>query len=270
MLADLQDAIRQLLYEEGNIPPSEVDIKFDAPTREWVTRLTRPTVSIFLYGIQENGDLRQTSFQSTRVNGRMERRVPPRRIDLRYLVSALTSDVEDEHRLLWRALATFMRYPEIPTTHFPDALQMMDMPLTTRIAQADDGPASLDVWSGLGTDPHPALNLIVTLPLDLELVFAAPLVLTRTLRFGQGRDGVAERTNIEIGGFVRDGDGTPLGGITVTIEGSAVGARTTSEGEFVLRNVPEGALQLRITRPDGTEETHAITVPADTYDIVLD
>ena len=78
MLVTLHEIIKQLLHERGNITPSEVDISFDAPTKEWIDRLMRPTISLFLFDVRENSDLRQTSFQSTRLNGRAQRRLPPR------------------------------------------------------------------------------------------------------------------------------------------------------------------------------------------------
>src|SRR5437660_12211936 len=100
MLADLHDALRRLLYELGQISPLEVDVRFEAPTRQWIERLTRPTIDFFLCDLKENVDLRATQFQTNRGNGHAERRAPPRRIDLQYMVSALATDIDDSHRLL--------------------------------------------------------------------------------------------------------------------------------------------------------------------------
>ncbi|MGI8856153.1 MAG: Pvc16 family protein [Thermomicrobiales bacterium] len=269
MLQTVHDVLRRLLYEQGRISPRDVDIAFEAPTRTWIERLTRPSLNLYLFGIQENVDLRQTSFQSTRIDGHAQRRLPPRRIDVRYMVSAHTTDADDEYRLLWRALVTLMKFPEIPVEMLPDEVQQCGAPLTIRVAQPDDSARIPDLWSVLGADPHPAFCSVVTAPADLETTFTSPLVLTRTVRFGQGQAVLAERLDIHIGGTVRDHDGMPVGGVTVAVAGSAMGVVTNDEGMFVLRNVPAGRVRLRATHPDGREEQNTIVVPSETYDIVF-
>lgn len=271
MLPDIHDALRQILYEQGRITPAEVDVRFESPTRDWIGRLIRPTVNLFLFGLQENTELRQSAFQSTRVNGHAERRMPPRRIDLRYMVSAHTTDEQDEHRLIWRVLVTLLKYPELPDEVLSEELRQTGVPITNRVAQPGDDMKMLDVWGALGSDPHPAFCSVLTVPADLDLAIAAPLVLTRTLRFGPGAGTLAavEHTNTEIGGIVRDGDGLSLRGVTVAVVGSAVSVRTNDEGAFVVRNVPTGPVRLRVTRPDGGEQIVDMAVPSDRYDIVL-
>src|SRR6266542_3520690 len=112
MLKEVHTAIQHLLHQRGRIPPDEVDIRFDMPTRQWVDSLTRPTVSVYLFDLAENTELRQTNVQTSRGNGHAVHRMPPRRFDLRYMVSAPCTAVEDEHVLLWRALVTLLRYPQ--------------------------------------------------------------------------------------------------------------------------------------------------------------
>src|SRR5436189_27331 len=102
MLLELNNTLQRLIYERGSISPREVDITFEAPTRERIDKLTRPTICLFLFGMQENAELRQSNFQTTRNNGKAERRLEPRRYEMRYMVSALTNSIEDEHQLLWR------------------------------------------------------------------------------------------------------------------------------------------------------------------------
>jgi hypothetical protein len=259
MLPDLHATLQRLIHERGQIDPAEVDVRFDAPTKDWIERLTRPTVSCFLHDLRENAALRQSTFQTTRVNGRSERRLAPRRIDAHYLVSAHASEPEDEHRLLWRVLATLLRHPEIPADVLPAALVAPDPPLATRIADPDDTTRSLDLWNA-------ALNYVVTMPLDLDVTLEAPLVLTRILRFPRGNG----ETSTRIAGIVSDRDGTPLPGITVAREGSAVGAVTDREGRFALSNVPHGPLRLFVARPGTDPQAVALTVPSARYDVTLD
>lgn len=70
MLLELHNTIQRLLYERGNISPHEVDITFEAPTRERIDKLIRPTINLFLFDLQENTELRQSDFERTRNNGR--------------------------------------------------------------------------------------------------------------------------------------------------------------------------------------------------------
>jgi hypothetical protein len=114
MLLDINTTIASLLHGPGRIPADEVDVRFERPTRQWVEALARPTLSVFLFDLAENTDLRQTNMPVTRGQNGATFRKPPRRFDLWYLVSAITSDDEDEHLLIWRALATLLRYQQLP------------------------------------------------------------------------------------------------------------------------------------------------------------
>lgn len=268
MLSLLHDAARRLLSEEGRISPLDVDITFSVPTKEWIGRLIRPTLNFLLLDVRENTDLRQGAYQSTRVNGRAEKRLPPRRMDVRYMVSGHATESADEQRLFWRAMVTLMKFPEFPDALLPDELRQYGVPITNRVAQADDGAKVLDVWSALGAEPHPAFCCVVTLPVDLDRAVSSPLVLTRTLRVGPGT-GMEAHTDTQIAGVVRDGVGT-LRGVTVEIEGSAAaGVVTNAEGQFTFRHVPAGPLRLRTLRPDGSEQITAFSVPSESYDILL-
>jgi hypothetical protein len=269
MLSLLHDAARRLLSEEGRISPLDVDITFTAPTKEWIGRLTRPTLNLLLLDVRENTDLRQGAYQSTRVNGRAEKRLPPRRMDVRYMVSGHATESEDEQQLFWRAMVTLMKFPEFPDALLPDELRQYGVPITNRVAQADDGAKVLDIWSALGVEPHPAFCCVVTLPVDLDRAVSSPLVLTRTVRVGPGA-GAEAHTDTQIAGIVRDGAGVPLGGVLVEIEGSAAaGVVTDVEGQFTFRHVPAGPLRLRALRSDGQERVAAFNVPSESYDILL-
>src|SRR5262245_20545464 len=110
MLTNTSHALQQLLWSSGRIDSEEVDIRFEAPTKCWVAPLNRPTINLFLFDVQENTEKRETNVQTVRSNGKAERRLPPRRFDLKYMVSALSTEIEDEHHLLWRILSTLMKY----------------------------------------------------------------------------------------------------------------------------------------------------------------
>lgn len=272
MLPELHAALQQLIWEYGRINPDEVDVSFEAPTRERIDRLVRPTVNLFLFDLTENTEMRQSSFPVTRVSDHAERRMPPRRMDLRYMVSALTTEVEDEHRLLWRVLATLLKYSQLPDELLPDELRGVEGGVTAKANQVDDGRRMMDVWSGLGATPHPAIYYVVTAPLDLDVVVRSPLVLTRTLRYRRHASGAAvDDTATDIGGAIHDKSGQPVSGASVVIEGSArEPVQTNAAGEFVLSAVAAGTARLRVTAPGGRTRTVTLTIPASSYDITLD
>ena len=59
MLDAVHAAVAKLIFERGLIDPNEVDVRFDAPSKEWIDSLTRPTVSLFLFDLQENTEKRE-------------------------------------------------------------------------------------------------------------------------------------------------------------------------------------------------------------------
>ena len=272
MLSEFHGSLRTLLHDRGQIAADDVDVAFDMPIRSWVGARTRPTLSFFLFDIRENTELRQTAPETFRANGRGGHRVPPRRFDLRYLVSAVTTVVEDEHLLIWRTLGTLMKHPTIPNELLPESIRAVGLPVTGKIAGPDDMPRALEVWSSLEGPPRPSLVYVVTLPLDLELETSAPLVLTRTERFTRvAMAHSAPDLRVQIGGRVRDRKGAPLTGVQVSLDGRA-GPHTTTDasGAFSLAGITPGRSTLRVENAAGAATLVAIDVPSESYDIVAD
>jgi hypothetical protein len=272
VLTEFHDSLRTLVYDRGNIAADDVDVAFEAPLKAWVGARTRPTLSFFLFDIRENTDLRQTSPETLRANGRGVHRVPPRRFDLRYLVSALTTVIEDEHLLIWRTLGTLMKHPTIPPELLPESIRAFGLPVTGKVAGPEDAPRPLDVWSALENPPRPSLIYVVTVPLDLELETSAPLVLTRTERFARvGTPDLSPDVRTQIGGRVRDRKGALLSGVQVSVDGRAgAQAVTDGDGEFALAGLEPGPLTLKVETAAGATKLVPIQVPSDSYDIVAD
>ncbi len=282
MLLALHTTLQRLLYERGQIDPREVALTFEAPTRERIDRLTRPTINLFLFDLQENTEMRRGDFERTRSNGRAERRAPPRRFDLRYMVSALTTAIEDEHELIWRVLLTLVRHPQFPAELLSDELRSLEPAPVTKVSQSDEGQRLSGVWTALGVPFHPSLYYVVTVPVDMNMVIESPLVLTRTARYTRTHaDGVSPEVGVQIGGVVRNAEGLPLTNVRVSLEGRAAsGSETDAEGRFVLAGVPSGKVELRVTSVGGMHKIVMVEVPhpgsgagldiAQPYDIVLD
>jgi hypothetical protein len=262
MLLAINRTLERLLYEYGNMDRREVAISFEMPTRERVERLTQPTIYLFIYSIQENLDLRHSSIESTRSNGRAVRNMAARRFDLHYMICALATDVEDEQLLLWRTLVTLVRHPQFPPELLDEDLQTLDLLPVGRMYQDDDVQKPVSLWNALGVPPHPAFYYAITVPVYMEAIDEAPLVLKRTVRYSdlQSAENISETYN-QLGGVVRDKQGTALPGIKVALEGSTLEHITDSQGQFVLHRVPSGPFRLHVSSGNTISQVVSISPP---------
>jgi hypothetical protein len=112
-----------------------------------------------------------------------------------YLVTAWTQRPEDEHRLLSSLLRCFLKYDAIPRhlTVGPLGETGMLVPVTVGLPPPEDR-AFADVWSALGGELKPSLDLVVVAPIDLGVEFpaGAPVregtVVDMSDRHGTGQD----------------------------------------------------------------------------------
>src|ERR1700694_4160330 len=183
MIQDVDESLRALVKRDA-LHGSKADIAFDAPTKEWSSRRNTPTVDLYLYDIREDLEQREVMWEDIRGDARdprliTERRPPPRRFKLSYLVTAWTQRPEDEHRLLSTLLACFIRNETIPKDVLAGALAGTHLPIYTTIALPPPQDRSLsDVWTALGGELKPSLDLVVTAPIvDTRSETAGPPVL---------------------------------------------------------------------------------------------
>nr|MDT0658149.1 DUF4255 domain-containing protein [Micromonospora sp. DSM 115978] len=168
MIHEIDEALRRLVKEEA-LPSSTVEVVFDAPTREWAARRNAPTVNVYLYDIRE--DLRRRSrglINEYDEQGAVARRVlPPRYVKLSYLVTAWTQRPEDEHRLLSALLLGFIRFDAVPAGVLTGSVARLGMPVPMTVAlPPPEDRAFADVWTALGGELKPSLDIVVSTPLD--------------------------------------------------------------------------------------------------------
>ncbi len=188
MIEDLDESLRGLVRREA-LNGSDVEISFDAPTKDWSARRNTPTVDLYLYDIREDMSRREMAWEEVRDNaGRVTDRKPPaRRFKLSYLVTAWTQRAEDEHRLLSTLLSCFLSNEFIPPDLLAGSLAGIDLPVLMTIALPPPADRSLsDVWTALGGELKPSLDLVVTAPVvDTRVEEAGPPVLeTPRIRVG--------------------------------------------------------------------------------------
>lgn len=168
MIHEVDEALRALIRREA-LNGSDVEVLFDAPTKEWAARRNAPAVDVYLYDIRE--DLRWRTNGSVDVRGGdgavTSRHRPPRYFKLSYLVTAWTQRPEDEHRLLAAVLSCFLRFDALPSEVLTGALAAQGVPVRVSIALPPPEDRALsDVWSALGGELKPSLDIVTLVAMD--------------------------------------------------------------------------------------------------------
>ncbi|MFZ1412273.1 MAG: DUF4255 domain-containing protein [Micropruina sp.] len=191
VIHEVDAALRALIERESGI--RDVDVVFDAPTRDWAGRRTVPTVDVYLYDIREDlrrrerGVLNEYNADQTRVIGR---HLPPRHFKLSYLVTAWTQRPEDEHRLLSALLGAFLRYDALPANLLSGPLAELGLPvpLTVGLPPPEDRGFA-DVWSALGGELKPSIDVVVSAPINTGQQFPLGPPVMAPPRFSFGGSG---------------------------------------------------------------------------------
>ena len=155
----------------------DLDVVFDAPTKDWAARRNAPTVNLYLYDIREDTRRRPAGYLEERDpdSGQVVMRRPaPRFFKLSYLVTAWTQRPEDEHRLLDNLLRTFLKYDALPDHLVVGQLAEPREPVKVTIGlPPPEDRAFADVWSALGGELKPSLDLVVFAPMWTGREYAA-------------------------------------------------------------------------------------------------
>lgn len=189
------DAALRALVEQQAVG-SEVEVVFDAPTREWSGRRNAPTLDIYLYDIREDLRRRERGLHneygeadSDDADRVVARHLPPRHFKLSYLITAWTQRPEDEHRLLSELLRCFLRYDALPTELITGELAELGLPVPVTVAlPPPEDRAFADVWSALGGELRPSIDIVVSAPVS-------------TGQRWEAGPRVTEETRVDIGGI---------------------------------------------------------------------
>jgi hypothetical protein len=196
VIHEIDESLRRLVLRDA-VNGSGVELSFEAPTKEWAARRNAPTINIYLYDIREDLDRREVEYEEIRDdNGRVtERRQPPRRYTLSYLVTVWTQRPEDEHRVLASLLACFLRSERLPPDVLTEALAGQPYAIRATVALPPPKDRALaDLWSALGGELKASLDLVLTVPFDAGRVLAAgPPVLMPPEVVAQQRDDAGTR-----------------------------------------------------------------------------
>ncbi|MEH1128259.1 DUF4255 domain-containing protein [Micromonospora sp. CPCC 206061] len=170
MLHLLDESLEAFLRAAVPLPPRDVDIVFDAPDGDWAASVSRPTVNLYLWDVRPNLAEREWGEQIVaEENGRKFRRDPLPRVDCRYLVTAWTREVRDEHSLLGGVLATLLLHRVIAIDYLRGPFADV-RPLPTVTLRSGDGSENSDFWSALGGQLKPGLDVVVTTTVDAAVL----------------------------------------------------------------------------------------------------
>ncbi len=217
VIAEVDDALRALVARDA-LDGAGVDVVFDAPTKDWSARRNAPTVNMYLYDIREDMRRRERGLINDydQRGNVVARHLPPRHFRLSYLVTAWTQRPEDEHRLLAALLSCFVRHEAVP-----DDLVAGPLRLGTPVG------LTVALWSALGGELKPSLDLVVSAPIDTGQRYpAAPAVLAPPV-------------------------------VQVAGQGSAAGAVSRRQGRPLRRVQPDG-----VEGPAGVETPAGVEGPA--------
>lgn len=263
MLNELDETLKTLLLQDlprvtERIEADGFDVSFDVPNREFRSRLTRPTLSLYLYNIQENRDLRGRTWDRRRDNGSVTTHRPPVRLDCNYMVTAWSNEVEDEHRLLTGATRVLFRNPILPA----DVLQgelAGDIEIMTEVAQPESFKDVVDIWSVLDNDLHPSVRVKITIPLELDVEYTTLSVTGHDIGVDDPSWQPGPTRPMRMAGRV-ERDGQPVAGALVRADTSS--ATTDENGEYTLRSVTPGRQLLFVREGDNFHQL-AVDLPQD-------
>ena len=188
VIHEVDVALRSLIEREAT-DGTEVEVVFDAPTKDWAGRRNVPTIDVYLYDIREDLRRRERGLineydDRAQISGR---RLPPRHFKLSYLVTAWTQRPEDEHRLLSALLSCFLRHDAIPPDLVTGPLAELGLPVPLTVALPPPEDRSFaDVWSALGGELKPSLDVVVSAPTDTGQQYHAGPPVTKPSRISLG------------------------------------------------------------------------------------
>ena len=140
VLESVDASLEALLRAAVPLSSTDVDVVFEAPTRDWAAKITRPTVNLYLWDIHRSREHARTGVQRFERNGQIHQRMALPRVELRYFVTVWASEHRDERSLLGGILRAALAYGAVPETFVAAPLRDL-APITMAVTMSGDpGP----------------------------------------------------------------------------------------------------------------------------------
>lgn len=165
MLDLIDQAIESLFRATVPLSATDIDMSFEPPDRQWSSKLTRPTVNAFLWDIRRSTVRARTGIEEYERDGATMRRLALPVVELRYIVTAWTSDHGDERALLGGVMRALLRHGEVPAEFLPAGLADLRLPT---LLMARSGEEHVDVFKALEGQLKPGINLIIATEVDID------------------------------------------------------------------------------------------------------
>ncbi len=165
------DAALEAMVTDELADAEQLEISFEAPTSEWAARRNAPAVDVYLYDVRQDTSRNQFGKIPIRDEaGRISAMQPiPQWFRLAYLVTAWTQRPVDEHRLLADLLRVFLAHDTLPAHLLEGSLADLETPIPLGVAMPPPQDRALsDIWSALGGELKPSLDIVVIAPLVPE------------------------------------------------------------------------------------------------------
>jgi len=272
----VDEALRKLLTYEIEIKENEVDIQFDQPKREWSSRLSKPTLNLFLFDMRENLRLRGAEQYTTinRPDGTAEVRRNPVRMDLRYLMTAWVKEAEDEHLLLSSALVGLLRNPFLPQHCLSEQLKSQPTPIVLEVATfpPEIGPVDKfsEIWGVLDNEMRPGVIVTITISIDPYKPLIYRQVTTREMRIlqdtgigqpnAEGAVKSLSKTYWLVGGTLKS-EKYDLSSLSVVLVEKQLPIKVREDGKFSLHKLAQGEYHLDILYNKKVLKRQKISVP---------
>jgi hypothetical protein len=244
-------------------------------------------INLYLYDVRENHDLRQNQPRIQRnPDGTVTSTRQPTRLDLYYLVTAwslaTTDKVLEEHRLLSQVAFALLRHPYVIPTELFDGVPfppgyneaLKTARLLAFTAQPDSRETLGYFWGSMENIWKPALNYVVTIPLDLLRSLTGPMVTTKIIGYLQTDKPEAREEWLQIGGRVFDAADPTQGiaGAAVYLQEVDQTAVTDNEGRYTFVRLAAGTYtaRARVTGYQSGERTMHVPGPSEEYEFALE
>jgi Pvc16 N-terminal domain len=244
---DLIDTSLEAFFR-ATVPLSaqDVDVSFEPPDRDWSAKLTRPTVNLFLRDIRHSAARSRSGVEEIEREGRLVRRMALPRVELRYLVTAWTSDHGDERALLSGLMRALLAHGEIPAPFVADGLRHQPSPRILMARSTDD---RADMSASVDSQLKPGIDMMVVSDVDTDVYTpAGPPVAVFEARLSAIGDGVHDAFAVRrVAGEVADAAAvgvaviSPCGSTTVNTAGRFVIAARAGD-EIVVETEPPRAV----------------------------
>lgn len=291
MIDDLSKTLRAILSTEEvkqEFPQlAEAHIEFARPDKDYVPKAPQ-TISIFLYDIRENRDLRSNELSRVKGgNGQATILTSPLRLDCSYLVTAWPAQASNaggtdvdhetgqdpvllEQLLLSEVLQVLARYPTIPADFLQGKLanppQEFPPPMIT--ARAEGLNNISEFWTAIGSELRPSLNVKATISVQLF----PPEVEAKPVQERIFHE--AQLARQDISGLVKDDKGVPVAGARLMIQELGLSTMSDDKGIYGFSQIPIGTYNLRVNWKTGqgvnsnTVEIN-VSAAAGTYNVEL-